>query len=54
MTRFGFAAASAPAAFRRWRQRQSSARPPSMQASLDPVVEQPVAAPAGWGSLVSS
>ena len=47
MTRFGLAASS-PAACRRARQRHSSAIPPSMQASLDPVVEQPVAwLPAG-------
>jgi hypothetical protein len=42
MTMFGLAA-SCPAAWRRARQRHSSAIPPSMQASLDPVVEQPVA-----------
>ena len=47
MTRFGLVA-SCPAAWRRARQRHSSAIPPSMQASLDPVVEQPVAwLPAG-------
>ncbi len=41
MTRFGLLF-GAPAAARRARQRHSSAMPPSMQASLDPVVEQPV------------
>ncbi len=44
MTRLG-RVASAPAARRRARQRHSRAMPPSMQASLDPVVEQPVADP---------
>ena len=39
---FGLAASS-PAARRRACHRHSSAIPPSMQASLDPVVEQPVA-----------
>ena len=43
MTRFGLVS-GAPAARRRSRHRQSSAIPPSMQASLDPVVEQPVGA----------
>jgi len=44
ITRFG-RAASSPADRRRARHRHSSAIPPSMHASLDPVVEQPTAAP---------
>ncbi len=43
MTRFGFRAASAPV---RAAQRRLSAMPASMQASLEPVVEHPVAASA--------
>ena len=47
MTRLG-RLVSWPAAWRLARQRHSSAIPPSMQASLEPVVEQPVAPePAG-------
>jgi hypothetical protein len=46
ITRFG-REASRPAARRRCRQRHSSAIPPSMHASLDPVVEQPVASRPG-------
>src|SRR5207244_11530011 len=42
MTRLGRSAGD-PAAIRRRRQFHLSARPPSMQASLEPVVEQPVA-----------
>ena len=45
MTRFGLSAGS-PAAARRRCQRRLSASPPSIAASLDPVVEQPVAASA--------
>ena len=46
MTRFGRAAAGpGPAACLRARHRHNRAIPPSMQASLDPVVEQPVAWP---------
>jgi hypothetical protein len=41
MTRFG-ALAGFPSAVRRARQRHFSAIPPSMQASLEPVVEQPM------------
>ena len=46
MTRFGRLAGS-PAARRRARQRHISAIPPSMHASLDPVVEQPTASACG-------
>ena len=45
MTRFGLSAGS-PAAARRCCQRRFSASPPSIAASLDPVVEQPAASPA--------
>ena len=38
---------SGPAALRRARHRHSSAMPPSMHASLDPVVEQPTDSPCG-------
>ncbi len=44
ITRFGRSAGLA-AALRRARQRHSRAIPPSMQASLDPVVEQPTDSP---------
>ncbi len=46
MTRFGLAV-SLPAARRCARQRHSIAMPPSMHASLDPVVEQPTACSCG-------
>ncbi len=42
MTRFGLSA-GLPSTARRFCQRRLSARPPSIAASLDPVVEQPVA-----------
>jgi hypothetical protein len=48
MTRFG-ALAGFPSAVRRARQRHFSAIPPSMQASLEPVVEQPAAWPPASG-----
>ena len=44
MTMLG-SVASWPAARRALRQRHFRAMPPSMQASLDPVVEQPAASP---------
>jgi len=42
ITRFGRSVGS-PTFVRRWRQRHLRARPPSMHASLEPVVEHPVA-----------
>jgi hypothetical protein len=45
MTRFGLSAGF-PSAARRCCQRRLSASPPSIAASLDPVVEHPVASPA--------
>jgi hypothetical protein len=45
MTRFG-ASVGLPSAARRFCQRRLSARPPSIAASLDPVVEHPVASSA--------
>ena len=45
MTRFGLSA-GLPSAARRFCQRRLSARPPSIAASLEPVVEQPVASSA--------
>jgi hypothetical protein len=50
ITRFGLVAA-APAAVLRARQRHSSAIPPSMHASLDPVVEHPTADAAACPSV---